>query len=144
MIRLCIKQTRISLEGHDILVQGCVNSVFVHFSFSHEWDSLACIAVFNNGSTKVSVSLSSDTCIIPWEVLSSPGDLYISLRGVGESGTFVICTEDIFIGKIIPSSAFCEAPSSKEVMPDVIDTLLADVAEIKAALRSQDNSLFQK
>ena len=132
MIKLnvnCNKITTINLEP---LVEGSINSTLIQFIFSAEWSCLARIAVFTNGENNVSVSLSSDMCAIPHDVLAAPGELYVSLRGIGNSGNYVICTENEYLGPVQKSNANAPSISAEDVTPEVIDTLLADVAELKA------------
>lgn len=133
MIKLNIKHTSISASCLETLVEGNVNSVFAEFTFSPEWDNLSRIAVFSNGTSKISVSLSENTCAIPWEMLSCPGELLVAVRGVGDGGNTVVCTENASLGKVIESLADDDADEPEEASPDVINTLLADVAELKSA-----------
>lgn len=132
MIRLNINRTKISASNLEPLVEGNVNSIYIKFIFSAEWNNLARIAVFRNGETIVSVSLESDECAIPWEVLGAPEELYVSVRGTGNSGEYVLCTENISLGRVKKSEACTDAPRAEYATPEVLDTLLADVAELKA------------
>lgn len=131
MIRLNINHTRITASNLGTLVEGNINSIFLQFTFSAEWDGLSRIAVFVNGDVKVSVYLSSDTCAIPWEVLTEPGELFLSLRGMGNDGNYIICTENTFLGRIGNSYANTEYVDAREVTPDVIDALMAAVEASK-------------
>lgn len=133
LTKLNISHTSISVSNLDTLVEGNVNSIFVEFVFSAEWENLARVAVFSNGSAKVAVSLDSDICAIPWEVLSTTGELCISIRGIGESGSFVLCTENKLLGKIVPSLAGDDLADPQVYTPQVMDTLLADMEEIQTA-----------
>lgn len=133
MTKLNISHTNISVSNLDTLVEGNVNSIFVEFVFSAEWENLARVAVFSNGTSKVSVSLDSDRCAIPWEVLAATGELYISIRGLGDSGSFVICTENKLLGRIEPSLAKDDLADTEKYTPRVMDTLLAEMAEMQAA-----------
>lgn len=132
MIKLNINHTKIAATGLEALVEGNVNSIFVKFIFSPEWDNLSRVAVFTNGSISIAVSLASDTCAIPWEVLAGEGELFVSMRGTINDGELVICTENEFLGRIQPSNANGNVVEAGEATPTVIDTLLADVAELKA------------
>lgn len=132
MINLNINHTKIVATGLESLVEGNVNSIFVKFIFSSEWDNLVRVAVFTNGSTSVSVSLPSDTCAVPWEVLAEEGELIVSMRGIINDGSLVICTENKRLGIVHPSNANGDIVDAEDATPTVIDTLLADVAELKA------------
>lgn len=133
MIKLCINHTRISAANLGSLVAGNINSIFARFIFSPEWDRLARVAVFTNGGTSIAVSLTSDSCAIPWEVLAEKGELYVSLRGIGDSGNVVICTENEFLGRVADSFANRNLTDGESATPTVIDSLLADVAELKSS-----------
>lgn len=131
MINVKINHTEISVSNHETLVEGNVNSIFLNFSFSPEWENIARVAVFTNGDESVAVTLSSETCAIPWEVLRCTGKLYIALRGIDDSGSYVICTENESLGTVHKSNADGEIADAKEATPDVLDSLLADIAEIR-------------
>ena len=131
MIKLNINNTRISASNLEPLVEGNINSLFIKFTFSSEWNDLARVAVFSSGDVIVSVVLVTDTCAIPHEVLNAPGELNISLRGIGTGGNYVLCTGNEFIGRIAKSNASVPCSEAEDATPDIIDTLLADVAELK-------------
>lgn len=132
MVKLNIIHTRITASNLESLVEGNVNSILIKFSFSPEWNNLTRIAVFRNGDTKVSVSLDSEECVIPWEVLKTSGELFVSARGVGNSGEYVLCTGNESLGKVEVSDAASTVASAENATPDVLDSLLADVAQLKA------------
>lgn len=131
MIKLSINHTEIVTSHLETLVVGNVNSISIEFAFSPEWEALEKVAVFSNGTSKISLSLSDDTCAIPWEVLSCTGELLVSLRGVGDGGDFVLCTENASLGKVEESLADDDANDPESATANVIDTLIADVAELK-------------
>lgn len=133
MINLNINHTKITASNLGALVEGNVNSILVKFIFSAEWDNLARVAVFSNGTAKISVSLSSNICAIPWEVLAAPGELFVSVRGIGNSGNYVLCTENEFLGKVDRSYANGELVDGEDATPSIIDSILADVAELRAS-----------
>lgn len=45
----------------------------IHFEYSHDFDGLAVTAVFTNGKTTVDVLNPGNQCVIPHEVLDTPG-----------------------------------------------------------------------
>lgn len=83
MIKLNVRHTKLDVKDSQLLAERNVNSIHIRFMFSPEWISLSKIAVFSNGETKFSAELSSDKCTIPWEVLTSVGEVFVSLRGIG-------------------------------------------------------------
>ena len=143
MINLNINHTKIKASNLGALVEGNVNSVPVNFSFSVEWNNLAKVAVFANGTAKVAVSLSSDTCAIPWEALAAPGELFVSVRGIGNSGNYVLCTENEFLGKVDRSYANGELVDGEDATPSIIDSILADVAELRASEGGDGKSAYE-
>lgn len=132
MINIIVNHTEISVSNHETLVEGNLNSIFLNFRFSPEWDNIARVAVFTNGESSVAVNLSSNTCAIPWEVLAAPGKLLLALRGIDDGGSYVICTENEALGTVVKSSANGEIADAQEATPDVLDSLLADMAEIRS------------
>ena len=131
MTKAIINKTSLQISSRETLATGNVNSLSVGFRFLDGWDNLAKTAIFKNGSSSVSVLLSSDICSIPWEVLQSAGELYVSLRGTNSGGELVLCTENAFIGTVKPSLAASIAAQHHEATPDILDALLSDVADLK-------------
>jgi len=132
MIKLNVRHTRLDVKDSQLLAEGNVNSIYIRFMFSPEWVSLSKIAVFSNGQVKFSTELSSDKCTIPWEVLTSVGEVFVSLRGIGEGGNFVICTETKSLGKVNKSLAATLSEMHGEATPDILDRLITDVADLKS------------
>ena len=133
MVKLNVRHTKLDVKDSQLLAEGNVNSIYIRFMFSSEWVSLSKIAVFNNGEAKFSTELSSDKCAIPWEVLTSVGEVFVSLRGIGEGGNVVICTETKSLGKVNKSLAATLSEMHSEATPDVLDRLISDVADLKSS-----------
>lgn len=133
MIKLNVRQNQITVSNLEPLVVGNINSKFVSFIFSAEWELLSRIAVFRNGDAKVSLLLTSDICAIPWEVLVNSGSLFVSLRGIGNDGNFVICTENVFLGKVSESDASGSLTEATDATPEVLDALISDIEELKSS-----------
>lgn len=132
MIELNVKRTDITVSNLGALVKGNVNSLFVRFTFSEKWAQLVRTAVFSCGSVCVAVALSSDTCAIPWEVLAVPGKLFLALRGTDNGGSVVLCSENVFLGKVSASLASEIAAEAHDPTPNIIDTLRYDVEALKS------------
>ena len=132
MIHLEIHSTKIMGLCYEPITVGCKNSVLLSCSFAPEWDGLTRIAVFANGSVSVSVSMETAVCAVPHEVLAAPGELIVSFRGIGAAGNYVLCTENKRLGKVVGSFAAAPPAASEPATPDVIDSLLADVAALKS------------
>ena len=131
MTKISINKTSLQISCRDTLAAGNVNSLSVSFRFLGGWDDLAKTAIFKNGSNSVSVLLNSNSCPIPWEVLQEAGELYVSLRGTASGGELVLCTENALIETVKPSLAAAIAAEHREATPDVIDTLVCDVEQLK-------------
>ena len=131
MTKAIINKTSLQISSRETLATGNVNSLSVGFRFLDGWDNLAKTAIFKNGSSSVSVLLSSDICSIPWEVLQSAGELYVSLRGTNSGGELVLCTENAFIGNVKPSLAASICATHHEATPDVLDSIISASQNIK-------------
>lgn len=132
MIKLNVTHTGIKASNLGALVKGNINSIFAHFIFSSEWTDLIRTAVFSCGDTCLAVPLSSDTCAIPWEVLAVPGKLFLALRGADADDNIVLCTENVFLGKVSESLASEIAAEAHDPTPNIIDALRTDVETLKA------------
>lgn len=65
----------------------------VAFKFDDAWDGLNRIAIFRGSDAEVEVALLTDACVVPPEVLTTPGgNLYIGVYGRDAYGTVVIPT----------------------------------------------------
>ncbi len=65
----------------------------VVFNFDDAWDGLNRIAVFRGSEAENEVALLSDSCMVPPEVLATPGDdLYIGVYGRDAYGTIAMPT----------------------------------------------------
>ncbi|MCF0137051.1 MAG: hypothetical protein HUJ66_01670 [Oscillospiraceae bacterium] len=133
MIRINVNYTGICVSRRQLLAVGNINSIPLEFEFSEHWQGLSRLAVFRNGETSVTVSLGSAACCIPWEVLAEAGEVFLALRGVGDGGGLVLCTETVSLGRVLPGIAAEAADPAREATPGVIDTLLSELALLKAS-----------
>ena len=86
--------TTIELVANDQLLQvtvspkissGEVNTVGIHVDFSDEWNNFGKSAVFYtsyNSRDIYEIVMTNNECIIPSEVMTKSGILYIGIRGV--------------------------------------------------------------
>lgn len=86
MIVYKVTGSTICIAEQEKIVAGDVNTHTARFELSEDWDGLGITAVFVNGQTTVEAILSEGQCVIPWEVLETPGYLYVSVYGVSTSG----------------------------------------------------------
>ena len=89
----CIKiktvDQRLTVVQQPILASGDVGTVRVEYELDRYWDGLTPSGTFYNGKTPEAVyeqPLADGACVIPWEVLTEDGTLYIGLRGTGADG----------------------------------------------------------
>lgn len=119
-------------NSDDEITTGSVG-IPVKFNLSSDWDGLAKIAVFIGSGVTVDVALTEDSCTVPPEVLTRPGDvLTIGLYGTDSSADLVIPTVYAEAGRIhrgaAPSGIDPDPPT-----PSLIDQLL-EAAEGAQAL----------
>lgn len=76
MFELVVSKNQIQIAASELITSGSVAVYQVHFQFSKDWDGFDRFAVFDDGDTRIEVPVdSSDTVIIPWEVMTDPDDL---------------------------------------------------------------------
>lgn len=74
MFELYAKKNQLQLCKREQLTSGSVNVYRVRFGFSEDWAGLERTAVFRAGEKSASVLLGPEgTCVVPWEVLATPG-----------------------------------------------------------------------
>ncbi len=115
MFILSAEKNMLTLLEHEPVTSGSVNVYRVLFRFSTEWEELDRVAVFRAGGDPVSILLPPDgACVIPWEVLESPGrQLFAGVYGrrfaAGEDGQtveqIVLPTQWVYLGTILPGAA---------------------------------------
>ena len=63
------------------------------FSFSDEWDGLTKTVIFRNGDVSEEVELTTNSCVVPTNALTEPGDnLWIGVYGTDAGDTTAIPT----------------------------------------------------
>lgn len=90
VIRLVTKDQELIIAEKPLLASGDVNSVVLHVDFDSAWDRyIARTAVFytSKDSTVYEKLLGNGECIIPDEVLTDTGTLFVGVRGVPVDGS---------------------------------------------------------
>lgn len=84
MFQIILDKNRLTVQKNkEPLTSGSVNVYVVRFRFSCEWDGFDKVAVFQNGSETVNVSIIDNQCTVPWEVLTIPNRVvHIGVYGV--------------------------------------------------------------
>lgn len=137
MILFFARKRYATCSSDDKLTTGSVG-MLVQFGFSVEWDGITSkVAVFRAGDVSIDVALLEDTCTVPPEVLTTPGEsLTIGVYGTDAAGTVVIPTVYADAGRIVRGAE----PSGIEPTPQtqpLIDQLLVAA---QAARDAADNA----
>lgn len=82
---LKVDDVSVSVEVSDILVADSVNVYKASFIFDDSWNDYTRLAVFKTDYASIELELDdSNDCLIPWEVLSKPGQLRIGVYGMSD------------------------------------------------------------
>lgn len=83
----CIDQNLVVAES-PVISSGGANSTTIEVNFSTEWGGLGKSAVFftDKNKTVYEIVLVNNACVVPAEVLTDTGYLFIGVRGVGADG----------------------------------------------------------
>ena len=152
--------TRIELVANDQLLQvtvspkissGEVNTVGIHVDFSDEWNNFGKNAVFYtsyNSRDIYEIVMTNDECIVPSEVMTKAGTLYIGIRGVNSEKNKVKTTSlvKLKISEGTPTGNSTEV----EPTPDVYQQLLTaygktdnsinkEISDRKSAITAEEN-----
>lgn len=132
VIRLFADDQKLSVAVAPKIASGDRNSVQIQVSFSGNWSNYEKSAVFYTSwdKTVYEVMLSDNKCLIPHEVLSMNGDLFIGIRGVDTNGG-AVKTTTVLKYRIEKGAPMGDA-SSVEPTPDVYQQILMRLAEINA------------
>ena len=99
------------------LVSGA-KGVKVRFTWSEEWQQLQKIGVFRTGSIARDVMDLQEECVIPWEVLTEPGQvLMIGIQGINEDGTAVTPTLMAEMDEIKQGADPSDDPTTDPTLP---------------------------
>lgn len=139
MIKIYANKRAASCLTDDELTTGSVG-LLVQFAFSEEWEGLGKTAVFRGSDTAVDVLISGDVCMVPPEVLTTPGgDLTIGVYGTDGTGDLVIPTVYAYAGRIQrgaePSGVNPEPPT-----PSLVDQILAATAAAQSAAQAAQSA----
>ena len=130
---LNVNEQKINLTQFKNIAAGSNETHICRFIFDSSWDKLTKKAIFkdeyNNCISNVNIDR-NDLCIIPKEVISAPGNIYIGV--VGTSGSVTRPTEWSNSVRVTNSCSFTEvAGVTKEL----------DATQIKLQAKTEDNCL---
>lgn len=143
VIRLFADDQKLSVAVAPKIASGDRNSVQIHVSFSGNWSNYEKSAVFYTSwdKTVYEVMLSDNKCLIPHEVLSMNGDLFIGIRGVDTNGG-AVKTTTVLKYRIEKGAPMGDA-TSVEPTPDVYQQILMRLAEIKEGSTVTEEQITQ-
>lgn len=118
----CLDQ-RLVISSGPVIASGGLNENRIVFDFCPLWREFVKTAVFYRNEDQVyyAVLESDDTCLIPWEVTSSEGDMYFGVFGVKEG---VTRTSETLRYKIT-AGAITEGTEPSDPTPDIYEQILA-------------------
>ena len=139
MFQIEVRKADAILRKSEVITSGSVQAYGACFEFVHPiWQSLMKQAVFRCGDIQIGVMLDeSGECVIPWEVLQSPGEvLEIGVYGV-QGKDIVLPTIWVRAGTIRQGVDDC--PGGRAPSPDSYQQLLSAIGDLKK-LQTLDKS----
>lgn len=118
---------------------GSRDYVYAQFEFvTDDWDNLVITANFQNGGDVYSSLVTDGVCKVPWEVLSTPGFVEVSLTGLGD---YKITTG---IAKFFNDQSIDIGEESGTVEPTIFEKFVAEVkanADATKAMKEETEGL---
>ena len=116
----CIDQT-LTLTNSPRLASGGENVFQVEVTFDSYWSGYGKEAVFYKDKSRVfHVMMAGDSCVVPWELTTEPGNVHLSVKGI--SGSTVRTSEEVIL-------SFVQGPPSAgsyfEPTPEVQKQLMS-------------------
>lgn len=98
-----------------------------HFDFlTDEWDGLTRTAIFESHRQAYEVILDfNDDCMVPWEVLTEPGSLYVSVYA---GSLITVNTAKVFVAR---SGYTGDAVNGREPTPTTYEQVIGYLDEVK-------------
>lgn len=118
----CIEQI-LTFENTPVITSGNVNYDSIVFDFCSSWDGFTKTAIFYRSENEVFYQLldEANTCLIPNEVLTEKGDVYIGVFGVNGDTTL---TSQVLKYKIT-KGAITENLKPADPTPDIYEQILS-------------------
>ena len=141
MFQIEVRKADAILRKSEVITSGSVKAYGACFEFVHPiWQSLTKQAVFRCGDIQIGVMLDeSSECVIPWEVLQSPGEvLEIGVYGV-QGKDIVLPTIWVRAGTIRQGVDDC--PGGRAPSPDAYQQLLNAIGDLKQLQTGNKQSL---
>lgn len=120
----CIDQ-RLVVSSGPVIASGGLNEDKIVFDFCPLWDDFVKTAIFYRDKGEVYHSvLVGNTCLVPWEVTASEGEMFFGVFGVKGDATR---TSEILRYKVV-AGAITEGATPSDPTPEIYAQLL-DVAQ---------------
>lgn len=159
-INLMTNDQRLIALQKVVIASGDVNSVRVNVAFDDTWNRfIARTAIFHTAEdpTPHEVLLTNDSCIVPWEVLQKPGQLFIGISGLDELNVDIFessiktstlvkykISQGAEIGQLTLSPTMDLYQQYLKALDDKIDPFRADVyAQMNAKIAEMEKKMRQ-
>lgn len=139
MIKVRVKNRIITCKKE--LVEDNVDTFSLVFDFDSMWEGYTKrITFFNDGieehsSNPIEIPL-EDSCIIPWEVIQSPGNLYLSIKGTKQDTNEVILTQLMNNPIKVNIAGLSGGVVPAEPTPDMVTLIMSTAQEAKDIAQS--------
>lgn len=139
MIKVRVKNRIITCKKE--LVEDNVDTFSLVFDFDSMWEGYTKrITFFNDGieehsSNPIEIPL-EDSCTVPWEVIQSPGNLYLSIKGTKQDTNEVILTQLMNNPIKVNIAGLSGGVASAEPTPDMVTLIMNTAQEAKDIAQS--------
>lgn len=121
IIRVTCVDQRLVISSGPVIASGGLNEDKVVFDFCPLWNDFVKTAIFYRDKGQVYHSVLVDnTCLIPWEVTASEGEMYFGVFGVKGD---ITRTSEILRYKVV-AGAITEDTTPSDPTPDIYEQIL--------------------
>lgn len=136
----CIDQQLVAIAS-PVLASGGQNESVVQFSFCPLWTDYTKVAVFyREGSTAYHATMEDDRCVIPHEVLTEEGYIYIGVFGQKGDTTR---TSEVMRYRVV-KGALVEGTVPSDPTPEIYAQILAACQEVLDGLDGRFNAVDER
>lgn len=140
-IQVTLVDQNIIFKNSPQIYSGDRNTDIIEFEFDEIWDNYAKTAVFYKDIEQPQFRvLDADKCVIPWEVLTEPGSLYIGVVGVQNDKVITSEIKPYTIGQGAITPA--ETPPPEDIWQQIISELMTIRALASQLIKDQEE--YQK
>lgn len=139
MIKVRVKNRIITCKKE--LVEDNVGTFSLIFDFDSMWEGYTKRITFYNDSIEecssnpIEIPL-GDSCVVPWEVIQSPGNLYLSIKGTKQDTDEVILTQLMSNPIKVNIAGLSGGAVPVEPTPDMVTLILNTAQEAKDIAQS--------